>query len=188
MQQAVTCRLYRRRPKPPPTADNSGADYCQLHRSLGGWGPPRDEPWRVLNVPNNGVLIANNIFLNPTGTRVSSRPVVLGVLGWAGLPCCFTAVCAPGMSAVQPLPPVHCRCTVAHHTPPLPSCHLLGRADSALSCLRPRVFLQHRAGRARLLALHRPALHCRLRHTAPDPRQHCVELCHRGGWCNPIRV
>lgn len=62
-----SCRCLPRAP-----ADDSGTNYCQLHRSLGGWGPPTSDPWRVVNLPNNGVLIANNIFLNPVGTRVGT--------------------------------------------------------------------------------------------------------------------
>ncbi|KAI7845684.1 hypothetical protein COHA_000798 [Chlorella ohadii] len=49
--------------------DDTGINYCQQHRSLGGWGPPNDDRYWVLSLPNNGILIANNIFLNPTGTQ-----------------------------------------------------------------------------------------------------------------------
>ncbi|PRW44629.1 Right handed beta helix region [Chlorella sorokiniana] len=78
--------------------DDSGIDYCQRHRLLGGWGPPSDDPWRVLSLPNNGILIASNIFLNPTGTRTQHFYVS------GPEPFCNTEMGEPGCQRCTDLP------------------------------------------------------------------------------------
>ncbi len=71
-QVAVFCLSQIQPPSRCRSTDDTGINYCQQHRSLGGWGPPNDDRYWVLSLPNNGILIANNIFLNPTGTQVGS--------------------------------------------------------------------------------------------------------------------
>lgn len=74
----------------PPCPDDTGTNYCDLHFKQQGWGPPNDDVWRALNVPNDGILIANNLFLNPTGsgTQARKRAMRRAQRGWRAVHAC----------------------------------------------------------------------------------------------------
>lgn len=83
--------------------DETEQDYCQLFHSLGGWGPPGDEPWRELNLPTANVIIANNLVLQPPGKPSRSAPGAGSRAGpWRALvPACQWTALQPGRRAAH---------------------------------------------------------------------------------------